>query len=112
LQLFFTIDDENTTKDCVLQIRKCKSQDDFKEIPADAAVFGAIRKKAQAIHAIRAKNDFQYHLNEKLTDAQRKALEPKYEKAEAASKLEHDAWAKEAKLIVEKYWRKNIALFK
>ncbi|MEN9610491.1 MAG: hypothetical protein RLZZ628_1305 [Bacteroidota bacterium] len=111
-QIFFTIDDENSTKDCVLQVRKCKSEDDFTEISTDAAVFGALRKKAQAIHAIRAKNDFQYNLDEKLTDAQRKAFEPKYEKAEAASKLEHDAWANEAKSAVENYWRKNISLFK
>jgi hypothetical protein len=111
-QIFFTIDDENSTKDCVIQVRKCTSEDDFKEIPADAAVFGAIQKKAQVIHAVRAKNDFQYNVNEKLTDAQRESLKPKYEKAEAASKLEHDAWAKEAKLIVENYWRKKIDLFK
>jgi hypothetical protein len=110
-QIFFTIDDEDQTKDCQIQVRKCKTQDDFKEIPVDAAVFGAIRKKAQAIQAVRSKNDFQYSFNEKLTDAQRKAFEPKYQQAEAASKLEHDAWAKEAKLIVENYWRKNINLF-
>jgi hypothetical protein len=110
-QIFFTIDEESKTKDCVIQVRKSKSQDDFKEMPVDAAVFGAIRKKAQVIQAIRSKNDFQYDLNEKLTDAQRKAFQPKYQQAEAASKIEHDAWAKEAKLIVETYWRKNINLF-
>jgi hypothetical protein len=110
-QIFFTIDDESSTKSCEIQVRKCKTQDDFKEIPVDAAVFGAIRKKAQVIQAVRSKNDFQYNLNEKLTDAQRKAFLPKYQQAEAASKLEHDAWEKEAKLIVENYWRKNIDLF-
>ncbi|MEY4935773.1 MAG: hypothetical protein RIS64_2132 [Bacteroidota bacterium] len=110
-QIFFTIDDESQTKDCTIQIRKCKTQDDFKEMPVDATFFGGIRKKAQAIHAVRSKNDFQYQLNEKLTDAQRKAYEPKYQQAETASQLEHDAWAKEAKLIVENYWRKNIDLF-
>ena len=110
-QIFFTIDDEAQTKDCVIQIRKCKTQDDFKEISVDAAVFGAIRKKAQVIQAIRSKNDFQYDFNEKLTDAQRKAFLPQYQQAEAASKLEHDARAKEAKQIVENYWRKNIDLF-
>jgi hypothetical protein len=40
-------------------------------------------------------------------------MQPKWLKiTEAASKLEHDAWAKEAKSIVENYWRKNINLFK